>query len=376
MRVALISRSSMYKIRGGDTIQVLKTAEELNKLGVNAEVFRACDIIPYDKFDLLHFFNIIRPSDHLYHINRSGKPFVVSTIYVDYTEFDRNRRNLFHKRFRRNLFHKSMLGLLGQSGAEYLKNLYRFANKQDKLVSPEYLLGHKRAIKTVFKKTSMILPNSNSELQRIIKSFQYSGHHQVVPNGVDLSLFGKIQTDVERQDKVLCVAHIYGLKNQLALINACKTLNVPLELVGSPTPNHVSYYELCKKIGGDLVSFTDFMPQEKLMKVYAGAKVHAMPSWFETTGLSSLEAGAMGCNLVVGTGGDTRDYYKADTWFCWPQEQESIEKALINALNTPNSMQLRETILSGYTWNMAAEVTLKAYKMVLNNPERLVETPE
>jgi len=48
---------------------------------------------------------------------------------------------------------------------------------------------------------------------------------------------------------------------------------------------------------------------------------------------------------------------------------------LDNALNTPNSMQLRETILSGYTWNMAAEVTLKAYKMVLNNPEKLVETP-
>lgn len=355
----MISRSSMYAIRGGDTIQVLKTAEELNKLGVTAEVFRACDSISYDKFDLLHFFNIIRPSDHLYHIKRSGKPYVVSTIYVDYSEFDRNRRNWVHK---------SMLGFLGQSRSEYLKNLYRFANKQDTMVSSEYLLGHKRAVQKVLKNASMILPNSSSEYQRIARSFGFSGIHQVVPNGVDLELFSQIPEDIERQEKILCVAQIYGLKGQLELIRACKKLNIKLELVGNSPPNHSHYYELCKASGGDNVKFTEFVPQEKLVELYASSMVHAMPSWFETTGLSSLEAGAMGCKLVVGTGGDTRDYYKADTWFCKPQDQHSIENALVQALNTPNSNKLKEIILSQYNWRRAAEMTLKAYETVLNRP--------
>ena len=358
MRVALISRSSMYSIRGGDTIQVVKVAEELNKNGVSAKVFLASDIIPYHKFDLLHFFNIIRPSDQLYHIKKSGKPYVVSTIFVDYSDFDRNRKNILHR---------NLLALLGQSRAEYLKNCYRFAKKQDQLVSTEYLLGHERAVQKVLNNTAMILPNSSSEYQRLIRKYRFSGNYMVVPNGVDLSLFDTIPTNIERQQKVLCVAQFYGLKNQLALIQICRKHNIPLELVGTPTPNHIQYYKLCKAAGEGHVKFIEAMPQKNLIKLYAGSKVHAMPSWFETTGLSSLEAGAMGCNLVVGTGGDTRDYFKSDSWFCNPQEQESIENAILQAMNTPNTNALRETIMQKYTWQKAAEVTKSAYEIVLNN---------
>jgi glycosyltransferase involved in cell wall biosynthesis len=356
MKVALISRSSMYSLPGGDTMQVMKTAKELIKIGVKVEVFRACESIPYHKFDLLHFFNIIRPADHLYHIRKSGKPYVLSTIFVDYREFDRNRKNKIHK---------NLLTLIGHSNAEYLKNLYRFAKKQDRLVSLEYVLGHRRAIQRILKNASIILPNSHSEYRRLLDYYKYSGNYQVVPNGVDTGLFGALPKNVVRQEKVLCVAQIYGLKNQLSLINVCKKLKLPLELIGSPTPNHMEYFELCKSANGGLVKFTDFIPQTELVLKYAGAKVHAMPSWFETTGLSSLEAGAMGCNILVGSGGDTKDYFKEDSWFCLANDEKSIENALVQAMNTPNTNKLRETILAEYTWAKAAEVTKKAYELVL-----------
>lgn len=363
MRVALISRSSMYSIKGGDTIQVLKTAEQLNKLAVKADVFRACDKIPYEQYDLIHYFNIIRPSDHLYHIKKSKKPYVVSTIYVDYTDFDNNRSNRFHK---------LALGLMGQARSEYIKNLYRYTKKQDELVSAEYLLGHYRAIKNVLQGASLILPNSGSEYRRIVEKFPFSGEYRIVPNGVDSLLFDLIPEKIQREDKVLCVAQIYGLKSQELLIRACQKLKVPLELVGSYPPNHKEYYDHCKSISNGNVRLTGFIPQEMLVNLYAGSKVHAMPSWFETTGLSSLEAGAMGCNLVVGTGGDTRDYYKNDTWFCHPHDPKSIEQALEIALNSPNSGILRETILNEYTWERAAKVTLEAYSHVLNNVGRVI----
>lgn len=358
MRVALISRSSLFKVKGGDTTQMVKTSEELNKLGIKTEIKIASEKINYADYDLLHFFNLIRPADHLYHIRKSRKPYVLSSIYLDYTEFDRIGRTFFQK----NLFRT-----LGKHNSEYLKNLYRYYHRQDILVTRSYLLGHFKAMKKVVIGASLVLPNSESEYQRLSVDLGLKKDYQVVPNGIDEQLFGHIPKNITRQEKVICVGQIYGMKNQHKLIQACKTLNVKLELIGKPPPNHLKYYNYCKKLSDDRISFIDFMPQTELLKFYAEAKVHALPSWFETTGLSSLEAGAMGCNLVTGTGGDTREYFKNFASFCNAIDQKSIEFAIEDALNKPSSNELREMILRNYTWKKAAEATLNAYKNVLNH---------
>lgn len=358
MKVAMISRSSLFKVKGGDTTQMVKTSEELNKLGIKTEIKIASEKINYADYDLLHFFNLIRPADHLYHINKSRKPYVLSSIYLDYTEFDRNGRTLFQK----NLFR-----FLGKHKSEYIKNLYRYYHRQDVLVTYDYLLGHLRAMKKVMKGASMVLPNSESEYNRLSGDLGLSKEYQVVPNGIDEKLFGHIPANNIRKEKVICVGQIYGMKNQHKLIEACNTLKVPLELIGKPPPNHLKYYNFCKQISNNFISFIDFMPQNELLKFYAEAKVHALPSWFETTGLSSLEAGAMGCNLVTGTGGDTREYFKNFASFCDANDQKSIELAIEEALSKPSSSDLKDMILTNYTWKKAAEATLKAYHKVLDH---------
>jgi hypothetical protein len=68
--------------------------------------------------------------------------------------------------------------------------------------------------------------------------------------------------------------------------------------------------------------------------------VHALPSWFETTGLTSLEAGAMGCNLVVGMGGDTHDYFQDLAWYCEVETRKALRKPLKRALNQQNDTRL------------------------------------
>lgn len=347
----------MHSVVGGDTIQVMKTAEELKKLGVQAEVFRASDAIDYDRFDLLHFFNIIRPSDHLYHINKSHKPFVISTIYLEYTDFDRLGRDPRHRFF---------FGMLNDSVSEYVKNLFRFYKKQDKMISPEYLWGHRRAIKKILGRAAAILPNSKSELHRIIRDFDYAGESVVVPNGVDLEVFRNLPQGITREQKVISVAQVFGMKNQHAVIESCKKLGVPVEIIGNPPPNHTGYFNYCKKIADKDVTFTGFIPQQKLVEHYASAKVHALPSWFETTGLSSLEAGAMGCNIVVSPNGDTRDYFDGHAWFGSPEDQASIDKAISDALESPVDLSFRDIVLENYTWKKAAEVTYTAYQKALN----------
>ncbi len=357
MRVAMIGRSSLFTVTGGDTIQMVKTAAALNKMGVRAEILRSTEQIDYSRYDLLHFFNLLRPADHLEHIRLSRKPYVVSTIYLDYSSFDR---------FGRSWPYRLLFRALGKHPSEYLKNMYRYAMGQDRMVSPEYLKGHRKAMLRILEGAALILPNSESEYKRLAKDTGFQGKYLVVTNGIDPEIFGKKPPEVMRHDRVLCVGQVYGMKNQHLLIRACEKLDVPLELVGKAPPNHKGYYDYCKKIAGKKVKFHDFMPQDELIRHYASAKVHALPSWFETTGLASLEAGVMGCNLVVGRGGDTADYFRQHAWYCDADDLSSLETALAHALEHDSRPDLRELILAEYTWPKAAEKTRQAYMDALN----------
>lgn len=357
MKVAMISRSSLYNVPGGDTIQMVKTAEALNNVGVKAEIFLSSDRIDYQHFDLLHFFNLLRPADHLNHIRKSKMPYVISTIYLDYSAFDcLGRRMPYRFLFR----------LMGKYRSEYIKNLYRFVRRQDRLVSPGYLAGHRRAMLAILAGTAMVLPNSGSEYNRLVDDLGYKGDFTIIPNGVDPDIFGAIPYVEKRKDKVLCVGQVYGMKNQHLLIGACEKLGYPLEIIGKAPPNHSRYLDYCRKIAGKNVQFFDFMTQAELINHYAEAKVHALPSWFETTGLASLEAGTMGCNLVVGSGGDTYDYFGNHAWYCDASDQRSLETALEKAMEKPNNSRLRDLILSEYTWHKAAEKTKDAYHKALH----------
>src|SRR5436305_6359492 len=92
MKVAFISRASLFSDKGGDTVQIMNTAAGLRLLGIEVDIFLTDQKPQYEKYDFLHFFNIIRPDDILPHITRSSVRFVVSTIFVDYSEYEKKAR--------------------------------------------------------------------------------------------------------------------------------------------------------------------------------------------------------------------------------------------------------------------------------------------
>lgn len=357
LKVAFIVRSTFDQVKGGDSLQLLNTAAELRKLGVEVDIKKAYEKVDYKNYDLLHLFNIIRPADHLKHISQPHTPYVVSTIYLDYTSFDISSRSQSQK---------MVFSILGKNGSEYLKNLYRFARKQDKLVSKDYLFGHARALRKIVVNARLLLPNSISEYQRLKQDYAIDKPFHVIPNGIDKGLFEHLPNLERKENQVLCVGQLYGLKNQHSLIEATRDKDISLVLIGKAPPNHKEYYEYCKKIAHKNVQFHDFMPQQELIQYYAQSKVHALPSWFETTGLSSLEAGAMGCNLVVGSGGDTKDYFNNVASFCHADNMESIRSALTTELQKSSNFNFREYVLQHYTWEQAAKETLTAYQKALN----------
>jgi len=213
MYVAFISRATLFDSPGGDTKQIERTAHHLRMLGVTVDIYCTNDEIPYSRYDLLHFFNIIRPADIICHIKAARKPYVVSTIYVEYdgvkTEGSGGIQGLLKK-----IFSGTQL--------EYIKVIARAVKNGEKIMSRDYLwMGHKKAMQYVAKHAACLLPNSQSEYERFAKACQVTVPYHVVPNGIDEEATQKQYPFSEKyRDAVLCMGRIEARKNQLNLIRA------------------------------------------------------------------------------------------------------------------------------------------------------------
>jgi glycosyltransferase involved in cell wall biosynthesis len=356
MKIAFIARSTLFNTPGGDTIQVRETARHLVLLGVTVDVRLANETIDYKTYDLLHFFNITRPADILYHIRKSRKPFVVSPIYIDYSEFDReHRRGLAGFMFRN----------LSSDRIEYVKTIARWVLRRDSLKSKSYIFkGQRRSIQEIIAKASLLLPNSESEFTRL-KEFSFGEiNYHVIPNGIDDELFKQLDTYPRNNNLVICAARIEGIKNQLNLIKALNNTSYSLLIIGSPAPGQIPYYNECRKIAAENITFHSHVSQDVLRDYYQSAHVHALPSWFETCGLSTLEAAAMGCKVIVTERGYTRDYFGKDAFYCDPSDPQSIYETIELAASSSASEQLKDKILSQYTWKLCARKTLEAYNKI------------
>jgi glycosyltransferase involved in cell wall biosynthesis len=357
VKIAFISRASLFTNRGGDTVQVMQTANWLQKMGVEVDIRLCNEKIDYENYDLLHFFNLIRPADFLYHIRKSRKPYVLSTIFVDYHEYDR---------FVRSGLSGAIFRMLPSGFIEYLKVIARYFANGEKIVSPEYLFfGHRRSMKKIISNAALILPNSANEYNRLLKEFGISKPFRIIPNAIDPDIFTGSPENQKEQDTILCVGRIEGLKNQINLIRALNDTPYHLYLIGAASANHSKYYEECRKEAGPNVFFVDAIPQQELVDYYRRARVHVLPSWFETTGLSSLEAAAMGCNVVITDKGDTREYFEDMAFYCDPSDPDSIRRAVETAAAAPVNERLRKKVREAYNWQEAALKTREAYQFAL-----------
>ncbi|MGN6181657.1 MAG: glycosyltransferase family 4 protein [Mucilaginibacter sp.] len=356
MKVAIIARSTLFRVPGGDTVQAVQTARHLANIGIDMDVLLCNEQIAYNQYDLLHFFNLTRPADILYHSKKANKPYVISTILCNYSEYDKHHRKNG----------SILLGSLPADSIEYLKTMARWLFGRDHLSSLSYVWkGQRKSILDILKRSAMILPNSQSEYRRVAQTYPTNSKCRIIPNGVDPTVFA-YDPFIEKDEKlVLCVARIEGIKNQLNLIKALNNTGYKLLLIGAHAPNQADYYAECRRIAADNIKFIGHIPQVKLIKYYQQAKIHVLPSWFETTGLSSIEAAIMGCSIVITDRGDAKEYFGNDAFYCDPGDPDSILGAIHQASKAPFNDHLYQKIHKQYTWQAAANQTLKAYQSVL-----------
>lgn len=330
MKVLFQTRSDYIQNPAGDSVQMIMTAQELNKLGVEVH-FSAAPNLDLSAYDLVHIFNITQINEcYLFFLNaqRQRRMIVISPIYWPPDAY-----------FKREGASSNTLAVW-------------------KHMQP--MRAH------LVKECTLLLPNSQVEMDILVQDFPNAASYKVVPNGFPDSFIGanaqpfRARFPEIPQEFVICVARISPRKNQHWLAKISRELGLPLVLIGPI--NDQKYFRSVMSFSN--VHYIGTVQGELLASAYTAAKVHALPSWFETPGLSSLEAGACGSVVISTDQGSPKEYFQNMALYVHPLDDSSLRTALEQSLSF-SSLPLMQHIHNHYPWTEVAKITLAAYRTII-----------
>jgi len=332
MKVLFQARPDFMKNPAGDTVQMVSTGQALKDLGI--EVHLSADPnIDLSPYDLVHIFNVTRIKEsYMFFLNaqKQTKKIVISPIYWP--------PNAYLKR--------------EGASSNALAVWKHMQPMRARLVGG----------------CDLLLPNSQIEIEVLQQDFLKLAPYQVTPNGFPDSFIGATSQLFREQfpdlpkEFVLCAARISPRKNQLWLAKACQELDLSLVLLGPV--NDPNYYKSVMAFSN--VIHIGTLQGELLASAYSAAKAHALPSWFETPGLSSLEAGACGTVVISTDQGSPSEYFQDMALYVHPQNDLSLCTALEQSFNA-SPLPLIQHIHNHYPWSKVAKITFEAYKTVLSS---------
>lgn len=361
-------RKNAFELTGGDTVQMLKTKEALERIGVQVDV--STDLRPdVSAYDVVHLFNLTRVQETYIQAKNAAehrKPIALSTIYWPISEFEKSAAI-------------GMRGFLGRhlsaNAMERLKAIGKYLLNDERGEGAKFLIAHNYTDmqREILELSDVCLPNASTEMTKIKEELHFETDNVVVvPNAVDVQSIAAAHSEtandyVKYKDWLVCVGRIDVRKNQMALIDAVEDSSYHLLIVGKRSPGHIEYAnKVIERVNANSnMEYIEKIPNEDMYKLYKQCRVSILPSWFETPGLASLEAAAMGCNIVVSPKGTTRDYFGDDAYYCDVQDPQSIRRCIDMAYAHEDNGDLANKILLEYTWENAARKTLQGYDQAI-----------
>jgi glycosyltransferase involved in cell wall biosynthesis len=346
MNVLFNCNNTAFQSPGGGEILLLKTKEFLNKEKVNVKLFDQWNDKLQD-FNILHNFGLSKNCYDLINITNVKKiPIVLTPIYswpslkfaIKSGHTLKNKINLSFYALYHNI---------------------NFLNK--------YTI-----VKKILEKSNKILPDSNAEIDLLIKKFKIKKEKfQRIPNGVDEKFYNSNKKEFidkfNLEDFVLYVGRIESRKNVLNLIKIFNHLNIKLVIIGDYLPQSKEYYDLCKKLAKKNIHFLGKIDHESslLKSAYAAAKVVVLPSWLETPGLSALEGGLAGANIVITSRGSACEYFRDYAYYINPFDNNDIKNKILKAFNNEKNKGLKEHIKKNFLWSTVAKHIKEVYRSII-----------
>ena len=374
MKVLMLGRTDLLTEGGGDKIQVQNTADELRKLGVEVDIENRFDV-DMSSYDIIHIFQLDWGYESYFHTQRAkkyNKPIVFSPIHHlmhevkkhdDEYVFDYRRltKYMFKDQFHRDTY----------------KMVYRcfFNPKKIKPTLITIVKGLKNMHIEALKLSDIVLVQTVLEAQDLKKVYGVDITWEKAPNGVGNQFINQRNTYENKlgiENYFISVGRLEPRKNHLTLIQALKQLrqetdlDLQLLLIGKKAlRNHVEYtLRMNKELENNKwLHHVDHVPYAEIAAYYHFAKVGVSLSWFETTGLTMLEALFCGCNIVASSE-PTKEYLGNYAEYCSPNDITQIKQALLKAYKSPRPV-VDDSLKHEYTWKRAAEKTLEVYNKLL-----------
>lgn len=171
-------------------------------------------------------------------------------------------------------------------------------------------------------------------------------------------------------DFVFCPAAVISQrKNQMTLIKALKGSGVKLVLNNTNriVDNLEEEFDELTQNDPDILRL-ESLDLPMLISCYKNAKVSVSVSQAETAGLVNLEAGYLGCNLVVSDLEALREYLAEHAIFVNQNDVNSVKLAVLKAVKQDYNPDLREFVQINYTWDGYIE-RLENIISEINKPE-------
>src|SRR3989344_9530003 len=127
------------------------------------------------------------------------------------------------------------------------------------------------------------------------------------------------------------------------------------------------YYKSCIRIAGKNIHFLDRFDHESSMlaSAYSASKVMALPSWLENPGLSVLEGGLAGANVLITSIGSSREYFKDYAFYVNPNSNEDIRKKLLMAYKKEKNEELALHIKKNFIWEIVTKKVKESYEELI-----------
>jgi glycosyltransferase involved in cell wall biosynthesis len=373
MKILLWTRSDCFKAKGGDMVQVENTLIELKKLNIDVTVSDKNNV-NLEKFDIVHLFQLDWTPETYLHakkVKKAGKKLILSPIHHNIEEVKK-----FDDEYAFGLRRVSKILFTDQFHRDTFKNIYRSILDKNKVVPTLYslFLGLKKMNKKAIELSDYVLTQTELEANDLEKLYRIKFDWEVIPNGVSENFLNpkELKNLFPFEDYIVSVGRIEPRKNNLNLIAAVKELrkdlgeDLKLVFVGKKSNKHAEYTDLfdMELKENSWIKFVDYINYSQMPSIYKYAKVCASTSWFETTGLTLLEALFMNTN-AVSTSPRAKEILGDLCSYCSPNDIKSIKLALKNELIRKRPV-LPNQFKKEFTWENTAKKTLEIYEKVLN----------
>lgn len=353
-RILMRNRQNALSSPGGDTVVMMRIAEELTRKNVHVDV----DVEHsrgLEDYDLVHLHNFATP-EHTEMLARecvdAGVPYVVTTMYEDaplfYTQMSAQAQGFF----------------------AYI-NAGQPAERFEEFMAPVRTCAPAARLdnRWTADHAAALIASGPGEQHCLMRDYPNTRHVATYRLGSDVGFPDvsgeRFAARTGMREFVLCVARLESRKNQLMLLKALEDSELPLVLATGGFTYQRTYAQACQiyRRRGKTLFLNRLEPQD-LASAYVAARVHVLPSWYELPGIVSQEAAKRGIRVVVTDNGTPRDYFGDFAQYCKPDDYRTVRDAVLAAMDSAPDRGLTEC-MADCTWENAAGQVLEIYRRVL-----------